>query len=100
MPYQIDTSTQVKTGEFFQHYKGGVYEIVTLAANESDGKTMVVYKNWDDETFVRPLEEFVAVMPGLLMPPDTPVHRFNLICDKAALRDLQAHEAVKRLRGV
>jgi hypothetical protein len=48
----------VKLG-LYQHYKGGYYELLFVALNESDKTEMAVYRAEDtDLIWVRPLEEF------------------------------------------
>lgn len=32
-------------GDYWTHYKGGVYQIVTLAVNENTGEPLIVYKS-------------------------------------------------------
>lgn len=101
MPYQLEANSVVE-GTFYRHYKSrDIYEIVTLALNEGDETTQVVYKNWDGHVFVRPLVEFVHfITPGTLTPPITPVQRFELITDREALRDLQAHEKKRNINRI
>lgn len=37
-------------GEYWTHYKGGVYQLVTLAVKEDTGTIMVVYKSLKHST--------------------------------------------------
>lgn len=48
-----------RPGEFWQHFKGGVYRIVALATVESTGDRVVVYTG-DSGTWTRPLSEFLG----------------------------------------
>lgn len=45
----------------FEHYKGGLYELIASHAKlESTGEAMVVYKCLSSKTlYVRPLQEFI-----------------------------------------
>lgn len=46
-------------GEFWRHFKGGVYRIETIAMVESTGDRVVVYSG-DSGTWTRPLSEFLG----------------------------------------
>lgn len=67
----------MEPGTLYRHYKGGMYEIVTLARLESDGingPLHVVYRSVTDKTvWVRPLAEF----RGNVFPEGTAVPRFT-----------------------
>ncbi len=48
-----------KINGIYKHYKGGVYQIITLAKNTETDENMVVYKSLIFGTyFVRPLKIF------------------------------------------
>jgi thiamine pyrophosphokinase len=50
----------MQLGSIYQHYKGGLYEILQLATCEKTAVQMVVYQNTETkEIWVRPLEEFL-----------------------------------------
>lgn len=43
-------------GEYYRHYKGGLYKIISLAVHSETLEEMVVYYNVDHKsTWVRPL---------------------------------------------
>ena len=46
-------------GEFWQHFKGGIYRIVTIATVEATGDRVVIYTK-DTRTWSRPLSEFLG----------------------------------------
>jgi len=48
-----------RPGEFWRHFKGGIYRIVTIAADESTKYPVVVYTG-DSGTWVRTLHEFLG----------------------------------------
>ncbi|PKL36550.1 DUF1653 domain-containing protein [Candidatus Peregrinibacteria bacterium HGW-Peregrinibacteria-1] len=46
--------------EVYRHFKGGMYEVVTLAKMEADLEEVVVYRSLDGgEVYVRPLVSFL-----------------------------------------
>ena len=50
---------KVKAGERYRHYKGGEYEVVSVAEDSDDLKRVVVYRAlYDGRIWVRDLEEF------------------------------------------
>jgi hypothetical protein len=55
-----------QAGELYQHYKGDVYKILTLALHSNDDVWMVVYEpmydNPDAPFFTRPLSEWFEVV--------------------------------------
>jgi len=43
----------------YEHYKGGVYEVVGVASHSETLEKMVVYRHGDGELWVRPLAMFI-----------------------------------------
>lgn len=46
----------------YEHYKGGVYEVVGVARHSETLEEMVVYRHGDGELWVRPLVMFLETM--------------------------------------
>jgi hypothetical protein len=57
MPYRKDTP--IITGATYRHYKGGEYDVVTLATEEATGRSVVVYRCANKKTYVRPAVEWL-----------------------------------------
>lgn len=46
-------------GENYQHYKGGLYEVVCLANHTENNETLVIYKSLSfGSTYARPFKEW------------------------------------------
>ncbi len=55
----------VKAGERYQHYKGGLYEIICQAIQESDLSPVVVYRPLSGDThtaWTRPMSVFFEMV--------------------------------------
>lgn len=64
----------IHPGQFWRHYKGGVYEIVTTARVEATGETVVVYRG-ETGAWTRPVLEFM----GRVESDDYQGPRFTLV---------------------
>lgn len=80
--YQNETHAFIKypiIGATYQHYKGGLYEVMTLAKDHND-QTVVVYKSKLFQSIhTRPLEQWEELVPTFLKNSETAVtvHRFE-----------------------
>jgi len=61
-----DVVCYVKVGEKYRHFKGGEYEVVSVALDSDDLSKKVVYQAlYDDKVWSRSLEEFVGFRDGV-----------------------------------
>ena len=67
--------------EVYRHFKGNVYQIVTLARHSETDENMVVYQQLyaPYEVYVRPLEMFMSKIDTRKYPNEKQIYRFEKI---------------------
>lgn len=91
-------NTNVVCPAFYKHFKGGLYITESIAINEKDGVSSVVYKNLESgQVWIRPEEEFLAEVPKEKENPTGQKYRFELFIPNKPLRSFSVQEIMKEL---
>lgn len=72
---------EVRTGQIYRHFKGGLYQIVAVAAHSETNERYVVYQELygDMDVWVRPYDMFIGEVDHIKYPDVQQKYRFELM---------------------
>ena len=71
---------EIIIGGIYQHYKGGLYEVLNIATHTELNKRLVIYKNINcDKIWARPIEMFTS---NIELNENELVERFKFLYKK------------------
>ncbi len=70
-PQYSQEAKSIVVGDFYEHYKGPHYKVISTARHSETLEEMVVYEDVKGEIWVRPLMMFIeqVTIDGNLKPP-------------------------------
>ncbi|MCM1370596.1 MAG: DUF1653 domain-containing protein [Clostridium sp.] len=69
---------QVKIGEIYRHFKGGICKIISIATHSETEELLVIYEH-NGKIWARPYDLFVSKVDKEKYPDEKQVYRFELI---------------------
>ena len=72
---------EVKAGEYYRHFKGGLYQVTGIAKDAGTERPVVVYQALygEEDLWVRDYEEFVSEVDRAKYPDAEQQYRFEKI---------------------
>ena len=92
---------EIRQGQFYRHFKGGLYQIMAIATHSETKEKMVVYQAMygDYGIYVRPYEMFASEVDHEKYPQVKQLYRFTQVHPEEMAEDRTAEVQVKPMRS-
>ena len=92
---------EIRQGQFYRHFKGGLYQIMAIATHSETKEKMVVYQALygDYGIYVRPYEMFASEVDHEKYPQVKQVYRFKQVYPEELVEEQAAEAAIKPVRS-
>ena len=86
-----------KVGEIYKHFKGNLYQVVTIAVHTETSDKLVVYKSIEnpERVFARPVDMFMSKVDRLKYPFVRAKYRFTLMVEAGDEEKIEKTEATE-----
>ena len=88
---------EIRQGQFYRHFKGGLYQIMAIATHSETKEKMVVYQALygDYGIYVRPYEMFASEVDHEKYPQVKQVYRFKQVYPEELVEEQAAETPIK-----
>lgn len=86
-----------RENEIYKHFKGSLYQIVTIAVHTETSDKLVIYKSVEkpERVFARPVDMFMSEVDHLRYPLVRAKYRFTLMVEAEETEDIEPETEVE-----